>query len=143
MFLPTAVTLAVCAAGGVAAARTCEVVEFAPQRTPAEQLPDPVRATANVAQAVVDVLSGVRPLGQLNLYTSDAVREVLRTTAKVRAIDQRGHRLPKVVSVRVTTPQPSVIEASATVNGTPRARALALRLEGLDGRWQCTALELG
>jgi hypothetical protein len=27
--------------------------------------------------------------------------------------------------------------------GTRRARAMALRLEGFDGRWRCTALEVG
>lgn len=134
---------AVCAAGAGTAARIVDLVEFTPQPTPTELLPDPVRATAQVAQAIVDVLSGLRPLGQLNQYTSDTVRELLRTRQKVRTIDRRGRRLPRVISLRVTTPRPSVIEASVIVGGSPRARAIALRLEGLDGRWQCTALELG
>lgn len=143
MFVIDQIVPTVCAAGAGTAVHLIETAEFAPQPTPPELLPDPVRATAQVAQGIVDVLSGLRPIGQLNQYTSDEVRELLRSRQKVRAIDRRGHRLPKVVSIRVTTPHASVIEASAIVGGAPRARALALRLEGLDGRWQCTALEMG
>lgn len=143
MYLLSEFSPAVCPAGAGAPAHVVEHVDFTPQRTPADLLPDPVRATAGVAQAIVDVLSGIRPLGQLNAFASDEVRELLRSRQNVRAIDRRGHRAPRVVSLRVTTPGPSVIEASVTVGGAPRARALALRLEGLDGRWQCTALEMG
>jgi hypothetical protein len=33
-----------------------------------------------------------------------------------------------------------VVEASAVVIGGTRARAVAVRLEGWDGRWRCTRL---
>jgi hypothetical protein len=45
--------------------------------------------------------------------------------------------------VHVTSPFDGVAEVAATVRRGPRVTAVALRLEGLDGRWQCTALHLG
>jgi hypothetical protein len=48
-----------------------------------------------------------------------------------------------VSSVRLTEPADGVAEVAATVRRGRRTTAVALRLEGLDGRWQCTALEVG
>jgi hypothetical protein len=48
-----------------------------------------------------------------------------------------------VRSVRVTSPAPGVVEASAVVIGGERARAVALRLEVVRGRWLATAIEIG
>ena len=48
-----------------------------------------------------------------------------------------------VCSVHLTEPADGVAEVAATVRRGRRTTAVALRLEGLDGRWQCTALEVG
>jgi hypothetical protein len=48
-----------------------------------------------------------------------------------------------VRSVRVCLPADGVAEASAVVVSRGRVLAVALRLEGLDGRWRMTALEVG
>ena len=48
-----------------------------------------------------------------------------------------------VRSVHVSLPADGVAEVAALVRRGARSTAVALRLEGLDGRWQCTALELG
>jgi hypothetical protein len=48
-----------------------------------------------------------------------------------------------VVSVRVCELGPAVAEACAVVATGARSRAVAVRLEGIDGRWRCTALEIG
>ena len=48
-----------------------------------------------------------------------------------------------VRSVHVSEPADGVAEVCALVRRGARSTAVALRLEGLDGRWQCTALELG
>ena len=40
-------------------------------------------------------------------------------------------------------PDEIAAEVAALVRRGVRTTAVALRLEGLDGRWQCTALELG
>jgi hypothetical protein len=47
-----------------------------------------------------------------------------------------------VSSTHVFEPADGVVEATAVVVGGPRARAVALRLEGWDGRWRCTRLAL-
>lgn len=43
----------------------------------------------------------------------------------------------------MTEPAPGIIEASAVVIGSVRARAVALRLEAVRGRWLATAVEFG
>jgi hypothetical protein len=51
--------------------------------------------------------------------------------------------LPHLLTSRVFEPADGVAEASAVFRGGGNVRALAFRLEGLDGRWRITALELG
>ena len=115
--------------------------DFDRQPTPIWQLPDPKQATARIAQILLDVMNGQRPVAQLNNVTNALVRaQVLRSVAGLPR-DQR-HR-PLVTSLRVTTPGPSVVEASVVLGNAGRSRAMALRLEGLDGRWMCTALRMG
>jgi hypothetical protein len=45
--------------------------------------------------------------------------------------------------VRVCEPADGVAEAAAVVHGPQRTRAVALRLEGMDGRWRVTAFQAG
>lgn len=116
--------------------------DCAPRPTPRSELPEPQRWTGRLAQAVVEVLAGDRPVAQLVRWTTEDVYEQLRDrTAAVtaRAVgERRSHGRCVVRSVRVCEPVDGVVEASATVLDGRRYRALALRLEGLDGRWQCT-----
>lgn len=112
--------------------------------TPLWHLPDPKVATAKIAQILIDVMLGQRPVSQLNAVTNAAVRaEVLRAVAALSPGSGVPRARLRVASVRVTTPGPTIVEASAVVRGTQRSRAMALRLEGLDGRWLCTALRVG
>jgi len=43
----------------------------------------------------------------------------------------------------VSEPADGVAEVTAVVERGPRTRALALRMEGRDGRWVVTALQMG
>jgi hypothetical protein len=52
-------------------------------------------------------------------------------------------RRPRVGTVRVCQPADGVAEAAAVVHGPQRTRAIALRLEGLDGRWRVTVFQAG
>jgi hypothetical protein len=45
--------------------------------------------------------------------------------------------------VRVCEPVDGVAEISAVARRSGRAHAVAARLEGLDGRWRCTAVQIG
>lgn len=119
-------------------------VDFGPQPTARAALPDPRRWAARFVQAVVEVLAGDRPHGQLVRWTSAEVYDEIG--ARVAPPDPRcagSTRRAVVRSVHVSEPVDGIAEVAAMVRGRRRTTAVALRLEGLDGRWQCTALELG
>lgn len=116
---------------------------FGPQPTSTRELPDPLAWTARLVQAVLEALSGVRPVAQLVRWTSaDVYAGVQRRAARAPGRPGPGRRAI-VRSVRICQPADGVVEASAVVVARGRVQAVALRLEGLDGRWKMTALELG
>jgi hypothetical protein len=45
--------------------------------------------------------------------------------------------------VHVCEPVDGVAEITAVARRAGRAHAVAARLEGIDGRWRCTALQIG
>jgi hypothetical protein len=106
-------------------------------------LPDPGPWVAQLVQAVLEVLARERPRQQLVRWLTpevyaDISRHVLGAPAP-RAPGARPVRR-SVSSVHLCEPADGVIEASCVAVGGPRARAVALRLEGWDGRWRCTRL---
>ena len=114
--------------------------------------PDPRPVAGELAQAVVEVLAGDRPLiqlltrfddhtyGQLAARTPDpATHPTLRST---RAGIHPWQR-PKVRTVHVSRPADGVAEVTARVQTNGRSRAVALRLEEWQGRWRCSALDVG
>jgi hypothetical protein len=48
-----------------------------------------------------------------------------------------------VHSIHIIEPADGVAEIAAIVRVGERFRAMALRLEGLDGRWRCVRLQIG
>ncbi len=108
-----------------------------------------VRAwAARFAQAVVEVTGGDRPVSQLLRWTAPRVYQDLdrrvRILAQTRTAGQRLRVLrPQVRSVHVFLPGPRSAEVSVHVRYGQRSRALAARLELRQGRWTCTALQLG
>jgi hypothetical protein len=119
--------------------------EFGPQPTPRDELPEPQLWAARLVQAFVEVHAGLRPASQLVRWTTTAVQEaVVRRPTTGSDLGARERRHGEVVrSVRASEPVDGVVEVSAVVQRGDRCRAIALRLEGIDGRWQCTALQLG
>jgi uncharacterized protein DUF6459 len=141
---------------------------FAPQRTPRMQLPHPKPWCARFVQALIEVLAGERPAVQLSRWTTDGIFTEVNRRARVIA-QARGPMQPighprqrqrmhggrplsragsaagrlAVRSVHVSEPVDGVAEAAVHVQHGNRSRAIAVRIEGLDGRWRCTALELG
>ncbi len=126
------------------AAPPLRVVEDGPAPGPEE-----VRAWAGTfAQAVVEVVSGDRPVTQLLRCTSAQVYQDLgrrvSILARTRSAPQRRRTVrPQVSSVHVCRPADRCAEVSVHVRHGQRSRAIAARLEHRDGRWTCTALELG
>lgn len=122
--------------------------EFGPQPTPRSALPEPHGWAARLVQAVVEVLAGDRPTSQLIRWTSEEVFDEVsaRVLPPAPGPARRSAGPPErgvVRSVHVTEPSDGVAEVCALVRRGLRCTALALRLEGIDGRWQCTAIELG
>ena len=124
--------------------------ELASTPTPRCELPDPRGWTGRLAQAIAETLAGARPAGQLARYTTlDVLEHLERSTGRL-GTRPSGSRAggaaplrPVVASVHVSEPADGVAEVCAVVDTGPRRRALALRLEGLDGRWRCTQLQFG
>jgi hypothetical protein len=142
--------------------------DFGPQPTPRSELPDPAGWARGLTQVLVEVLAGLRPSTQLLRWTTDEVYQVIRA-ATVPTSSGRSTRGPAPVrgraggarsagqparsagprpravvrSVRACEPADGVAEVSAVVSTPHRAQAVALRLEGHDGRWRVTALQVG
>jgi hypothetical protein len=122
--------------------------QFAPQRTPATALPDPEPLLRNLTQGVLEVLAGVRDIGQLARWlNAEAFRAlVTRANLATRARSARGTPATRpvhaIVSVHRTFPAENVVEAVVIVQGPARTRAVAIRLEGMDRRWRATSLAL-
>jgi hypothetical protein len=107
-------------------------------------LPDPRPWTARLAQAIAEVLAGARPAGQLSrVATLDVLQLLERGAGRLGARAGAPPQRPIVGSVHVSEPRDGIAEACAVVDTGPRKRALALRLEGIDGQWRCTALHIG
>ena len=129
--------------GAPDAAEALDEVEFGPQPTPRAALPEPRHWAGRFVQAVVEVLGGDRPASQLVRWTSTEVYDDV--ACRVPPGGPAGSAVARAVvrSVHVTEPADGVAEVTALVRRGLRCTAVALRLEGMDGRWQCTALELG
>jgi hypothetical protein len=91
-----------------------------------------------LSRALVEVLAGRRLLGQLRIHCSPDIYDAL-----VRRVPTAASALPHLVSVRICEPADGVAEISAVFLRADRVRALAFRLEGIDGRWRIIAMELG
>lgn len=114
---------------------------------PTPDLPDPRSLAAPIAQALVEVLAGRRPVIQLVRWTSPAVYAALSARATVAHRRRLNDPAPPVrVTVRrviVTQPQDDVAELAIVVIDGTRVRAMAARLRARLGRWTIDALQVG
>lgn len=100
------------------------------------------------AQAVVEVIGGDRGVYQMMRWTTVEVYDDLQrrssTLHRTTAPDRRLRRLrAQVRSVHLSRPQEDVAEISIHVRHGERSRAIAARIECIEGRWRCTVLEFG
>ncbi len=108
------------------------------RRTGSDALPPAARSGRVFARALVEVLSGRRPLGQLRVHCApDIYAGLLERTVPASV------GLPHLLAVRVCEPADGVAEVSAAFKRAQRVRAIAFRIQGVDGRWRITALEVG
>ena len=114
---------------------------LAARRTPTAELPAALPFARALVQGLLEVLAGVRPLRQLQPDTTPELYAVLeRAVSRQRAPAGPRPGGRAVRSVHVQEHPEGVVEICATVQRGLHAGALALRLEGLDGRWRCTEL---
>ncbi|MFD0685295.1 Rv3235 family protein [Actinomadura fibrosa] len=97
------------------------------------------RAEATV-RLLVEVLAGTRPPQQLARLAVPAVCRELGRRGPALGRSRRAVP-PQVLTSWLQRPAPGAAEAGAVVAVNGRIHAVALRLELLRGRWQCTALE--
>jgi hypothetical protein len=90
----------------------------------------------------LEALAGRRPLNQVQRLTSPGVYSALSRGGRPRWC-REGNAPLMVGRVHVSEPVDGVAEISAVARRAGRAHALAARLEGIDGRWRCTALQIG
>lgn len=119
---------------------------FGPQVTRACDLPDPHAWVAHIAQALAEVMHGVRPPSQVMRWTSPEVYAVVArrgSRAARRLHGGRSAHRTRVVRVHVCEPAPDIVEAAVVLVDAGRVRAMAIRLAGRDRKWVVEALQVG
>lgn len=143
-------------------AKGAKSADWGPRATGRDELADPAAWAGRLVQALLEVEAGLRPGAQLGRWLREDValrvrkRAALTAGRTASAVAARGRtgRQPAaaqtaaargrllVRSVHVCEPEDGVAEVTAVVLRADRAVAVAVRLEGLDGRWLCTAYDV-
>ncbi|RBY89797.1 Rv3235 family protein [Blastococcus sp. TF02A-26] len=116
--------------------------DFGPTWSARGDLPDPALTGRRLLTLALEGLAGLRPLSQVQRLTAPNLYAAL--TARRRPAWCAGGTAPVLLGpVHVCEPVDGVAEISAVARRSGRAHAVAARLEGIDGRWRCTALQIG
>jgi hypothetical protein len=116
--------------------------DFGPAWTLRSELPDARAAGRMLVTMTLEAMTGRRPFAQLQAMTSAGVFAALTAGRRPRWCAE-GTAPLFVGPVHVCEPVDGVAEISALARRAGRAHAVAARLEGIDGRWRCTALQIG
>jgi hypothetical protein len=108
---------------------------FEIQPTSRFDLPNVRQWSMRLVHGMVEVINGVRPATQLNKWVNSDVMSLIQE----RILEKHMPRYT-VRSVHVSETDDGVAEVSCVFGTASRAFALAMRLEGLDGRWRATNL---
>lgn len=115
--------------------------EAGPTRPQGVRLP-PARPVAHaLAQGLLEVVAGVRPLAQLRTLADPEL--YARLERNLRLLPRAGGVRPTggaVRSLHVQERPEGVAEVCATVRRGARSAAVAFRLDAVDGAWRCTEL---
>jgi len=116
---------------------------FGPRPTGRRELPEPSAFARRLLIAVIETATGRRSASQLSQHTTLAVQAGLaRDAGRISRLGTLS-RPAAVHSIHLSEPADGVAEVVGIVRVGARFRAIALRLEGLDGRWKCVRLQIG
>jgi len=110
--------------------------EFAPKPTSACDLPDIRQLTFQFIHSVVEIWAGRRTASQVQAMCHHLIFADLQRRAGQQKM------IGKVRKIKVTEPLDGISETTVTIRYGDKLRVVAIRFEGLDGRWLCTALTL-
>ncbi|TFV52297.1 Rv3235 family protein [Blastococcus sp. TF02A_35] len=116
--------------------------EFGPVRSTRSELPPAAQAGHRLVRTALEALAGRRPLTHVRDLTSPGIYAAL-CGGRRPAWCAEGSAPLVVGRIRVCEPVDGVAEVSAVAHRGGRAHAVAARLEGVDGRWRCTVLQIG
>lgn len=124
--------------------RSCQDGYFGPQATGSNELPDPGPWARQIIRAVLEVIEGVRPVGQLSRWITPEIRDRIARRGLLARRRRTRPRHPSSVRTTLTcVPADGVVEISAVVTHGGRVRAVAVRMVGVDHRWLITVFDLG
>jgi hypothetical protein len=116
---------------------------FAAQPTGRNDLPELQAFSRRLVIAIIEAATGRRSATQLSKHTSSGVQAGLaRDAGKITRLGT-AQRPATLHSLHIAEPADGVAEVAAIVRVDNRFRAIAFRLEGLDGRWRCVRLQVG
>ena len=116
---------------------------FGPRPTGRRELPEPAAFARRLLIALIETATGRRSASQLSQHTTLAVQAGLsRDAGRISRLGTLS-RPAAVHSIHLSEPADGVAEVVGIVRVGARFRAIALRLEGLDGRWKCVRLQIG
>ena len=110
--------------------------DFAPKPTSATDLPDIKELTSQFIHNVLEIWAGRRSASQVQAMCHHLIFTDLQKNAGQQKL------VGKIRKIKVTEPLDGISESIVTVRYGDRLRVVALRFEGLDQRWLCTALNL-
>lgn len=110
--------------------------EFAPEPTSAADLPDINDLTFQFIHNVVEIWAGRRSASQVQTMCHHLIFADLQRNAGQQKL------VGRIRKIKVTQPLDGISESTVTIRYGDRLRVVAIRFEGLDGRWLCTALTL-
>ena len=86
--------------------------------------------------SVLEIWAGKRSPNQLARWCHSKVYQELVKSVRTQSV------VGKLRKIHIREPLDGLCEATATVRFNERLRSIAIRLEGVDGRWLCTELKL-
>lgn len=105
---------------------------------PGRNLPDPAGWSVRLTETLLEAISGIRPISQLDRWLAPPAMTHLTRRARRHPIRDRAC----LQAIHLHRIGPARAEVVAVVSWPDRRAAMAFRLDGIGGRWLCSALDL-